>query len=144
MQLLAVEIFKALNNLSRTVYVQTIWDKAYEVWIAHGRNLHLSLPWTSTYDIESLSYSAANIWIHVRLEIKQCKSLRLFKEKIKTWIPEVVLVNYVRHIHHVGFLRREMHLTSCIFINIIWYYIIIYSIQLIFYITFFSSILTSF
>ena len=75
-----------------------------------------------------------NVWTQVSLEIKQCKSLSLFKQKIKTWIPEVCPCKLCKtYIHHVGYLRSEMLFNvSCILINIILYYTFIHSIQLIY------------
>ena len=66
--------------------------------LRNGRNLHLNLPRTSTYGIDSLRYLAANIWTQVSLEIKQCKSLSLFKQKLRHGPLEFVPVSYVRHL----------------------------------------------
>ena len=128
LQFLAVEIFKALNNLSPSFMSKLFEIKDMKYELHDGRNLRLSLPHTSTHDINS--YLAANIWTHVPLENKQCKSLSLFKQIIKTWIPEVFPCKLCKtYIHHASSLWSEMFLTSCIFINIIGCYICIYSIQ---------------
>ena len=86
LQLLAVETFKAYNNLSPSIMSELFEIKVMEYELRNGMNLLLNLTRTSTYDIDSLRYLSANIWTHVSLEIKQCKSLSLFKQKIKTWI----------------------------------------------------------
>ena len=49
--------------------------KVMKYELRNGMNLRLKLPRTS-YGIDSLRYLSANIWAHVSLEIKQCKSLR--------------------------------------------------------------------
>ena len=84
----------------------------------NGRNLHLNLPHTPTYGINSLSYFAANIWTQVSLEIKQCKSLSLFMQKIMKWIPEVCPCKLCKtYIHHVGYLRSEMLFLRILYLN---------------------------
>ena len=133
LQLLAVEIFKVLNNLSPIMSeLFEIKDMKYE--LRNGGNLQLNLPHTSTYGIESLSYLAANIWTQVSLEIKQCNSLSLFKQKIKTWTPEVFPCKLCKtYIHNVGYLCSEILFTYPVFlINIILYCITICSIELIY------------
>ena len=42
---------------------------------------------TTNYGINSISYLAPNIWDQVSDEIKNTKSLNIFKHGIKTWIP---------------------------------------------------------
>ena len=40
------------------------------------------------YDIEAASFVGARVWNSLPSELKQCKSLELFKSNIKNWIPE--------------------------------------------------------
>ena len=68
LQLLAVEIFKALNNLSPSIMSELFEIKDLKYELRNGGNLRLNLPRTSTYGIYSLSYLAANIWTQVSLE----------------------------------------------------------------------------
>ena len=86
LQLLAVETFKAHNNLSPSIMSELFEIKDMKYELRNGMNLRLNLPRTSTYGIDSLHNLSANIWTHVLLEIKQCKSLNLFKQNIKKWI----------------------------------------------------------
>ena len=86
MQLLAVETFRAHNSLSPSIMSELFEIKDMKYELRDGMNLRLNLPRTSTYGIDSLHYLSANIWTHVLLEIKQCKSLNLFKQNIKKWI----------------------------------------------------------
>ena len=44
---------------------------------------------TTNYGINSISYLAPKIWDQVPTEIKNSKSLYIFKQKIKIWIPQV-------------------------------------------------------
>ena len=115
LQLLAVEIFKAGNNLSPSIMSELfeITDMKYE--LRNGGNLRLNLPRTSTDGIDSLSYLAANIWTQVSLEIKQCKSLSLFKQKIKTWTPEVCPCKLCKTYSQCWlFMKRNTFYVSCV------------------------------
>ena len=40
------------------------------------------------YDIETASFVGTTIWNSLPGDLKQCKSLELFKSRIKNWIPE--------------------------------------------------------
>ena len=40
------------------------------------------------YGIETASFVDARVWNSLPIDLKQCKSLELFKPKIKNWIPE--------------------------------------------------------
>ena len=93
--------------------------------LRNGMNLRLNLPRTSTYGIDSLSYLSANIWTHVSLEIKQCKTLSLYKQNIKTWTPEVCPCKLCKtYIHNVGYYEAKCIYISCILIN---YYFILHN-----------------
>ena len=41
-----------------------------------------------TYDTETASFVGARAWNSLPSDFKKCKSLELFKSKIKNWIPE--------------------------------------------------------
>ena len=86
LQLLAVKTVKAHNNLSPSIMSELFEIKDMKYELRNGMNLRINLPRTSTYGIDSLHNLSANIWTHVLLEIKQCKSLNLFKQNIKKWI----------------------------------------------------------
>ena len=40
------------------------------------------------YGIETASFVGARVWSSLPSDLKQCKSLQLFKSNIKKWIPE--------------------------------------------------------
>ena len=40
------------------------------------------------YGIETVSFVRARIWNSLPSDLKQCKSLKLFKSKIKNWTPQ--------------------------------------------------------
>ena len=61
LQLLAVKIFKALNNLSPSIMSELFEIKDMKYELRNGGNLRLNLSRTLTYGIDSLSYLAANI-----------------------------------------------------------------------------------
>ena len=46
-----------------------------------------------TYGIETTSFVDTRVWNILPSDLKQCKSLELFKSKIKNWILETTLAN---------------------------------------------------
>ena len=87
LQLLAVEIFKALNNLSSPVMsgLSKIKETKYNLRYTNG--IVSNKPHTTMYGLDSVSYLAPKIWEQIPTEIRNCKTLNLFKVKIKTWVP---------------------------------------------------------
>ena len=86
-QLLAVEMYKALNKLSSSLMTELfqIIKTKYDLCkgnILISRNVKIVY-----YGTESISYLAPKIWELIPTDIKNCKSLNCFKSKIKLWIP---------------------------------------------------------
>ena len=86
-QLLAVEIFKSLNNLSPSIMTEIFKFKETNYEFRTGIQLQSTLPHTTNYGIDSVSHLASNIWRQVPGEIKSCNTLNNFKRSIKTWTP---------------------------------------------------------
>ena len=70
-----MELYKALNELFR------VKEKIYNL---RNNNALIS----TKYGLNSFSLLAPKIWEIIPNETKSCTSLNLFKEKIKTWIPQ--------------------------------------------------------
>ena len=87
-QLLATEIFKALNNLSSSLMSDLFKIKDTKYDFRKGDILEYNKPHTVTNGIQSISHLAPKIWDIVPQEIKLNKTINVFKKQIKTWIPD--------------------------------------------------------
>ena len=105
LQLLATEIFKALNNLSSSLMSDLFKIKDTKYNFRKGDILEYNKPHTTTYGTESIAHLAHKIW-DVPQEIKLSKSLTLFKKKIKTWIPDKCPCRLCKiYVNNVGFVN---------------------------------------
>ena len=86
-QLLAVEIYKALNKLSSSLMTELFQIKKTKYDLCKGNILISRNVKTVYYGTESISYLAPKIWELIPTDIKNCKSLNCFKSKIKLWVP---------------------------------------------------------
>ena len=86
-QLLAVEIFKALNKLSSSLTTELFQIKKTKYDLCKGDILISRNVKTVYCGTESISYLAPKIWELIPTDIKNCKSRNCFKSKIKLWIP---------------------------------------------------------
>ena len=105
LQHLVIEIYKALNNLSSTLMSElfTLKNNAYN--LRGGNRLNYDAVKTVNNGIESISYLAPKIWEQVPDEIKNSSSLKIFKGKIKTWVPNSCPCRLCKtYIPNVGFL----------------------------------------
>ena len=87
LQALAIEIYKALHNLSSPLMSELFKLKETAYNLRNGSALASTNKKTTTYGINSISYLAPKIWDQVPKEIKDSKSLNIFKQKIKIWMP---------------------------------------------------------
>ena len=87
LQALAIEVYKALNNLSSPLMSDLIKLKEMRYNLRNTSALVSTNTKTTNYGINSISYLAPKIWDQVPTEIKNSKSLYIFKQKIKIWIP---------------------------------------------------------
>ena len=105
LQQLAIEIYKALNNSSSTLMSELFKIKESKYNFRNEVVLASNHPSSTNYGINSVSHLAPKIWELIPNELRKCKSLNLFKEKIKTWIPRSCPCNLCRtYIHGVGFI----------------------------------------
>ena len=86
-QLLAVEIYKSLNNLSPSIMAEIFKLKETNYEFRTGKQLQSTLPHTTHFGIDSVSHLASNIWRQVPTKIKNCNTLSSFKKFIKQWKP---------------------------------------------------------
>ena len=86
LQALAIEVYKALNNLSFPLMSDLIKLKEMTYNLRNTSALVSTNTKTTNYGINSISYLAPKIWDQVPTEIKNSKSLYIFKQKIKIWI----------------------------------------------------------
>ena len=105
LQILATEIYKALHNLSSPLMSELFKIKDlkrnFRTDGLTSRNVQ-----TSLYGIDSISHLAPKIWEQVPNEIKLCQKLNLFKNKIKSWIPDKCPCRLCKtYIQGVGFIN---------------------------------------
>ena len=87
LQQLAVEIYKARNNLSSSLMSEIFALKNTGYNLRGGNKLNSNNIKSVNNGTETISYLAPKIWEQVPDEIKNSSSLNIFKRKIKTWIP---------------------------------------------------------
>ena len=104
-QQLAIEIYKALNNLSTPLMSELFMIKENKYKLRNEVILASNLPRSTNYGVNSVYHLALKIWELIPNELRNCITLNLFKEKIKTWIPHNYPCNLCRaYIHSVGFI----------------------------------------
>ena len=87
LQQLAVEIYKALNNLSSSLMSDLFIFKDTGYNLRGANKLKYTTIKTTYYGSESISFLGPKIWELVPQEIKNSSSVAIFKRRIKTWIP---------------------------------------------------------
>ena len=104
-QLLAIEIFKAQNDLSPSLMSEIFRPKETKYNLRRVKGIMPNAPRTSTYGINSISHLAPKIWNLIPTKIKDSKNLNTFKRLIKSWVPNPCPCNLCRdYIQNVGFI----------------------------------------
>ena len=68
------------------------------------------------YGIETASFVGARVWNSLPSDLKQCKSLELFKSKIKNWIPENCPCKLFRtYLQRIGYVQCRLSI-KCVFL----------------------------
>lgn len=88
LQLLAIEIYKALNNLSSPLMTDLFQIKYLKYNLRKGVILTSCNVRTKNYGTDSISYLAPKIWNLIPNEIKNSESLKTFKNLIQSWVPD--------------------------------------------------------
>ena len=87
LQALATELFKISNELSPDIVKETFQKKIIS-YNLRNKNSFMTRQVNSVYHgTESLSFLGPKIWDQVPQEIKESKSIDIFKSKIKKWTP---------------------------------------------------------
>ena len=87
LQVLVTEIYKTLNNLSPSLMSEIFIIRDTGCNLRGGNKLNSNIAKTENSGTESISNLAAKIWEQVPDVIKGSSPLRIFKHKIKLWIP---------------------------------------------------------
>ena len=103
---LAVEIYKFLNGLSPLIMSETFsLNTTFQCNHRSQNPLKRITLKTVWYGTESLFYLAQKVWDIVPQEIKESKSLMIFKRKIKNWVPNDCPCRLCkRYISQLGFI----------------------------------------
>ena len=88
LQQLAIEIYKALNNISSTLMSELFIVKKSKCNLRNEVVIATNQPSTIKYGINSISHLAPKIWEIIPDEIRSSKTVKIFKDKIKRLIPE--------------------------------------------------------
>ena len=105
LQSLATEMFKVINGLAAEI-MKNVFPIREQVRypsqnVFESRNVH-----TTKYGIESLAHFGPKLWKIVPNDLKNIKSLDLFKKRIKTWAPNNCPCHLCRtYVKGVGFVN---------------------------------------
>ena len=103
-QSLAIEIYKFLHNLSPCIMNNIFKVNQTVPYDLRKRNVLQSRnPSSVRYGTETISYIAPKIWSLVPETIKNCDSLKSFKQKIRKWKPDCPCRLCKIYLQHVGF-----------------------------------------
>ena len=108
LQILAVEIYKALNHLSSPLMSDLFKIKDTKYKLRNKSILFSTKAKMTRYGINSITCMGPKIWNLVPDEIKESKKLIIFKHKIKTWIPGKCPCTLCKvHIPNLGYLENN-------------------------------------
>ena len=88
LQFLAIEIYKAINNLSPSLMSELFKTKDMKYKFRDESIILSSKVHKVTHGINSVSHLGPRIWEQIPDKIKSSNTLTIFKDKIKTWIPK--------------------------------------------------------
>ena len=99
LQVLVIKIYKALNNLPCPLMSALFKLKETKYSFRNETALVSFNKKTMNYGINSVSHLAPKIWDLVPEEIKNSKSLNIFEQKIKIWIPRKCSCTLAKHMY---------------------------------------------
>ena len=106
MQFLAIEIYKALNNLSSPLMSQIFTRKDTKYNLRNNDVLVTNNVKTTAFGLHSLNHLGPKIWEIIPDNIKCSESLDTFKHKIKLWTPDKCPCTICRpDIHNLGYIE---------------------------------------
>ena len=103
--MLATEIFKTKNGYNPSLMneIFTFVEPAYN--LRNPNSLKRTIVKTVKYGTETLSWLGPKIWQLLPANYKNCKSLQVFKTKIKTWKTTECPCRLCKtYIQHIGFI----------------------------------------
>ena len=105
---LCIEMFKVNKNIG-TEIMSNIFKKKSDLGIRQTRSKNeFFLPQVNTvhYGHDSLRYFGSKIWNIVPQDLKACSSVKVFKEKIKKWVPHQCPCRLCKdYIYGVGYIN---------------------------------------
>ena len=105
LQRLAIEMYKIKNNLSPLPMQELFTQNLNMHDLRNKRCWEMHNVRTVIYGTETIRYRGPKTWDLVPTKIKECKSLREFKDKIKQWKPEGCTCRLCKsYIHNIGFI----------------------------------------
>ena len=105
LQLLVIEIYKVINGIAPKIMGEVIQIKNSVINLRKDTTFVERNISTMTYGEQSISYLAPRIWKLVPKDIKEIPTLKMFKHKVKSWIPEECPCRLCRtYIPNLGFL----------------------------------------
>ena len=105
LQQLAVEIHKALNNLSSLLMSELFRVKKSKYSLRNNNSLLSNIPHTTKYGLNIITHLVPKIWEKIPNDVKDSHSQSIFKAKIKNWTPVNCPCNICRsYIPNLGFI----------------------------------------
>ena len=105
LQKLAMEMFKVKHNLSPVFMKNMFSDSTNQYNLRNAPEFGTVNIHTVHYGTETISFRGPKTWSLVPHEIKKCKSILEFKNKIKYWKPKGCTCRLCKiYIHNLGFI----------------------------------------
>ena len=87
LQVLVTEIFKVINGLASDI-MKTVFPMREQIRYLSQNIFENSNIFTTKFGIESLAHFGPKLWQILPNDLKNIKTLDLFKKKIKSWVPD--------------------------------------------------------
>ena len=87
LQILEIEIYKGVNNLSSSVMSELFKKKENSNGFRRKDTLAVRKIWTTRYEIDRVYFLGPKIMDLIPLDIKESRSLTISKNRIKDWVP---------------------------------------------------------
>ena len=105
LQVLAIEMFQIKNNMAPEFFNEIFQNRALPYNLRTNSSFSSRQVHTVCHGTKSLSFLGPKIWELVPEDIKQSESLKIFKNKIKKWVPSRYHCRLCRiYLQTIGFL----------------------------------------
>ena len=105
LQALPIEVYKSLNSLSSPLMTDLIKLNKTKYNLCNTSALVSSNTETTKYGINTISYLAPKVWDQDPEKRKNSKSLNIFKQKIKIWVPlNCQCILYKMYVPNLGYI----------------------------------------